>query len=71
MITDQYSKELTEKQVYSIAGGHLFHDLYTSFLAPLLPTLMDSLSINLTGRRTTYQHIKTAIYLKSTNWLFS
>ena len=48
MSTDQYSKELTEKQVYSIAGGHLFHDLYTSFLAPLLPTLMDSLSINLT-----------------------
>ncbi len=49
MSTDQYSKELTEKQVYSIAGGHLFHDLYTSFLAPLLPTLMDSLSINLTA----------------------
>jgi len=48
MSTDQNSKELTEKQVYSIAGGHLFHDLYTSFLAPLLPTLMDSLSINLT-----------------------
>ena len=49
MSTDQNSKELTEKQVYSIAGGHLFHDLYTSFLAPLLPALMDSLSINLTG----------------------
>jgi FSR family fosmidomycin resistance protein-like MFS transporter len=49
MSTDQNSKELTEKQVYSIAGGHLFHDLYTSFLAPLLPTFMDSLSINLTG----------------------
>ncbi len=48
MSTDQNSKDLTEKQVYSIAGGHLFHDLYTSFLAPLLPTLMDSLSINLT-----------------------
>jgi len=48
MSTDQNSKELTEKQVYSIAGGHLFHDLYTSFLAPLLPTLMNSLSINLT-----------------------
>jgi FSR family fosmidomycin resistance protein-like MFS transporter len=45
----QKSKELTEKQVYSIASGHLFHDLYTSFLAPLLPTLMDNLGINLTG----------------------
>lgn len=49
METNQSSKELSEKQVYSIAGGHLFHDLYTSFLAPLLPTLMDNLSINLTG----------------------
>jgi len=49
MSTDQHSKELSEKQVFSIASGHLFHDLYTSFLAPLLPTLMDSLSINLTA----------------------
>ena len=49
MNTNQTSKELSEKQVYSISGGHLFHDLYTSFLAPLLPTLMDNLSLNLTG----------------------
>lgn len=49
MSMDRNSKELTGKQVYSIASGHLFHDLYSSFLAPLLPTLMDNLSINLTG----------------------
>jgi FSR family fosmidomycin resistance protein-like MFS transporter len=49
MNTNQKTKELTGKQVYSISSGHLFHDLYTSFLAPLLPTLMDNLSINLTG----------------------
>jgi len=49
MSADQNSKLLTEKQVFSIAGVHLFHDLYTSFLAPLLPTLMESLSLNLTA----------------------
>jgi len=48
MNADQNPKDLTGKQVYSIASGHLFHDLYTSFLAPLIPTLMDHLSINLT-----------------------
>lgn len=36
------------RQIYSIAGGHLIHDFYTAFLAPLLPSLMDHLSINLT-----------------------
>lgn len=36
------------RQIFSIAGGHLIHDFYTAFLAPLLPSLMDHLSINLT-----------------------
>jgi len=49
MSAEHIQKELTGKQIYSIASGHLFHDLYTSFLAPLLPTLMENLSINLTG----------------------
>ena len=48
MKKDHVSKELTGKQVYTIASGHAFHDLYTSFLAPLLPTIMENLSINLT-----------------------
>ncbi len=48
MTTERVSKELTGKQVYTIASGHGFHDLYTSFLAPLLPTIMENLSINLT-----------------------
>jgi len=38
----------SHRQILSIAGGHLIHDFYTSFLAPLLPALMDHLSINLT-----------------------
>lgn len=44
----QQNKELTGKHVYTIASGHLFHDLYPAFLAPLLPTIIDRLSINLT-----------------------
>ncbi|MCJ7734409.1 MAG: MFS transporter [Anaerolineales bacterium] len=42
-------KRNTPQQIFSIASGHLFHDLYGSFLAPLLPTLMENLSINLTA----------------------
>lgn len=39
----------SKEQVYVVAGGHLFHDLYTSFLAPLLPTLVDNFSLSLTS----------------------
>lgn len=39
--------QTSNRQIYSIAGGHFFHDFYTAFLAPLLPALMDHLSINL------------------------
>jgi len=38
-----------DREIISIAGGHLIHDFYTAFLAPLLPTLMDQLAINLTS----------------------
>jgi len=37
------------EQVYVIAGGHLFHDLFTSFLPPILPTLIKNLSLSLTS----------------------
>ena len=36
-------------KISTIAGGHLFHDLYTSFVAPLLPLLIDKLSLSLTS----------------------
>ncbi len=36
------------REIISIAAGHLTHDFFTAFLAPLLPTIMDSLAINLT-----------------------
>lgn len=40
-------KQKTARQIYFITGGHLIHDFYF-FLAPLLPSIMETLSINLT-----------------------
>ncbi len=53
----------SKEQVYVVAGGHLFHDLYTSFLAPLLPTLIDNLSLSLTsaGLLTTFSRIPSIL----------
>lgn len=42
-------KSFTSKTVYSVAGGHLFHDLFSSFLAPLLPEIIGTLSLSLTS----------------------
>jgi FSR family fosmidomycin resistance protein-like MFS transporter len=36
-------------QILVVSGGHFFHDLFTSFLAPLLPTLIENLSLSLTS----------------------
>lgn len=41
--------DFSTREVFSVAGGHLFHDLYTSFVAPLLPLLIDKLSLTLTS----------------------
>ena len=35
-------------QVLTIAGGHLIHDTFTSFLAPLLPLIIQRLGLSLT-----------------------
>ncbi len=35
-------------QVLTISGGHLVHDLYTSFIPALLPVIIDKLSLTLT-----------------------
>lgn len=36
------------EQVLVIAGGHFVHDVYSAFLAPLLPLLIEKLSLTLT-----------------------
>ena len=53
----------TSKQILVVSGGHLFHDLFTSFLAPLLPTLIENLSLSLTsaGILTTFSRIPSIL----------
>ena len=41
---DEFQTDLT----LTIAGGHFFHDIYTAFLAPLLPVLTEKLALSLT-----------------------
>lgn len=47
--------------VISTSLAHFFHDIYTSFLAPLLPLLIDKLGINLfqAGSLSVFQRIPT------------
>lgn len=35
-------------QVLTISGGHFVHDVYTAFLAPLLPLIIEKMSLTLT-----------------------
>jgi FSR family fosmidomycin resistance protein-like MFS transporter len=36
------------EQIMTIVGGHFVHDTYSAFLAPLLPLLIERLSLSLT-----------------------
>jgi FSR family fosmidomycin resistance protein-like MFS transporter len=40
--------EFQTDKVMTIVGAHFFHDIYTASIAPLLPILIDTLSISLT-----------------------
>ena len=40
--------EFQAEQVLTIAGGHFVHDVYSAFLAPLLPLIIEKLSLSLT-----------------------
>ncbi len=42
------TKEFNTDQVLTIVGGHFIHDTYTSFVAPLLPLIIEKLSLTLT-----------------------
>ena len=41
------SKKFNTGKVLTISVGHFFHDVYTSFLAPILPLLIEKLGISL------------------------
>ena len=42
--TDEFNTD----QVMTIVGGHFIHDTYTAFVAPLLPLIIEKLSLTLT-----------------------
>jgi FSR family fosmidomycin resistance protein-like MFS transporter len=50
-------------QVLVIASGHLIHDIFTSFLAPLLPLIIQKLSLSLTlaGTLAAFQQLPSLI----------
>ena len=41
------SKKFNTEKVLTVSAGHFFHDIYSSFLAPLLPLLVEKLGISL------------------------
>jgi FSR family fosmidomycin resistance protein-like MFS transporter len=50
-------------QVLTIAGGHLTHDIFTSFLAPLLPLIIKKLELSLTlaGSLAAFQQLPSLV----------
>lgn len=48
IIAKQTEERFETSEVITIAGGHFIHDIYTSFLSPLLPLLIEKLSLSLT-----------------------
>ena len=50
-------------QVLTITGGHFIHDIFTSFLAPLLPLIIQKLSLSLTlaGALAAFQQLPSLI----------
>ena len=44
----QAESEFQTEKVLTISGGHFIHDIYTSFISPLLPVLIEKLSLSLT-----------------------
>ncbi len=47
-IEETTTDEFNTDQVMTIVGGHFIHDVYTSFVAPLLPLIIEKLSLTLT-----------------------
>jgi len=50
-------------QVLSVAGAHLVHDVFSSFLSPLLPLIIDKLSLSMTlaGSLSFYQRLPSVV----------
>ena len=63
MTTTNPPASSSSKQLFTVASGHFFHDLYTSFLAPLLPQIIETFSLSLTsaGLLTTFARIPSIL----------
>jgi FSR family fosmidomycin resistance protein-like MFS transporter len=48
LIEKSASTDFKTDQVLTIVGGHFIHDIYTAFVAPLLPLIIEKLSLTLT-----------------------
>jgi len=46
--TQEALQEFQTEQVLTISSGHFIHDIYSAFLAPLLPLIIEKLSLSLT-----------------------
>ncbi len=66
-VTRQTSEPAADKfrvgEVLTITGGHFIHDIFTSFLAPLLPLIIQKLSLSLTlaGALAAFQQLPSLI----------
>src|SRR5665648_827782 len=49
MGTGSEKGEFQTEQVITIASGHFIHDVYSAFLAPLLPLIIEKMSLTLTA----------------------
>jgi len=47
-LESQPTSKFNTGQVLTIVGGHFVHDIFTAFVAPLLPLIIENLSISLT-----------------------
>ncbi len=47
-LESQTTSKFNTGQVLTIVGGHFVHDIFTAFVAPLLPLIIENLSISLT-----------------------
>jgi len=59
----QTDKTFRTGQVLTVAGAHFIHDVFTSFLSPLLPLIIDklNLSLALAGSLSIYQRLPSVI----------
>jgi FSR family fosmidomycin resistance protein-like MFS transporter len=62
-VQQEMSTEFHTEQIVTIAGGHVVHDTYTAFIAPLLPLLRERLGIGyaLAGGLTIFTQIPSLL----------